>query len=480
MRQARWRQVLILALTAMAAACAPRARLPASAALPPALTAAPVIDAAALSALLDRGCYACLERAFAAAQQRGAAQQAFEAAALLVLRSKELGLPPDRWLDEARTLAGEDSTRRLLLEMVASVAADPLSGSRELALTSAGAVRGRRPLPMWLDALKTAQASEPFAVYLELALTCRWASADDPGERIASLPSHVRETPLVAYALGICGSQYAEPLRELRARDADFVDADYALARYAVQRRENPDYDEGLRLLHAAATAFPASPAIVTTMGNVQQTLEEWQDAREAYDAALALVPDHPHAMLGRTISLSHLGQHEAAIASATRLIEGGRWFLGQAFYWRSWNRYTLLAYPAARADADRAGTLMVNASLFVLSGLIEWSLHRLDTAEHELEAALGMDAGHCEAAALLGGVRRERAKRPEAVAAFIQARQCYDLTIAVRREAIKQREAGPGSAAGKARDIARHERTIAEAERRRADAIRAVEELAR
>jgi hypothetical protein len=45
-----------------------------------------------LSVLIRQGSYRCLERAFDEAQTRKASSHAFEAAALLVLRSKELGL----------------------------------------------------------------------------------------------------------------------------------------------------------------------------------------------------------------------------------------------------------------------------------------------------------------------------------------------------------------------------------------------------
>ena len=181
-----------------------------------------------------------------------------------------------------------------------------------------------------------------------------------------------------------------------------------------------------------------------------------------AFDAALALLPSHPDAMLGRVISLSHLERHEEAIAAATQLIEGGQWHLGQAFYWRAWNHFNIGNNPAARVDADRTRTLMVNAAVFVLSGMIEWRLRRLETAEKEFQEALVMDFGQCEAAFYLGGVRSEQRRLPEAIAAMNQARQCYDLALAVRRKASDALIAGPGTPESKAREAARHERAIA------------------
>jgi hypothetical protein len=59
-----------------------------------------------------------------------------------------------------------------------------------------------------------------------------------------------------------------------------------------------------------------------------------------------------------------------------------------------------------ARADADRARSLIANASMFVLSGMIDWRLRRLETAEEEFQRALTMDFGQCEAAHYMGIVR--------------------------------------------------------------------------
>src|SRR5687767_12596168 len=83
-----------LAAAMLTAACAAR---PPAAATPP---GSPVD----VDALVRRGCYACLEEAFTAASSRGTSEQAFEAALLLVARSKELGVPPGPWLQRAAAI----------------------------------------------------------------------------------------------------------------------------------------------------------------------------------------------------------------------------------------------------------------------------------------------------------------------------------------------------------------------------------------
>jgi tetratricopeptide (TPR) repeat protein len=175
---------------------------------------------------------------------------------------------------------------------------------------------------------------------------------------------------------------------------------------------------------------------------------------------------------------VSRLGRYQDGIDTATRLIDGGSWFLGQAHYWRAWNHNGLKNYPAARVEADRTRTLMVNAGVFLLSGLIDWSLEQREKAEQEFETALTMDFGQCEAAFYLGGVRTELRKAPEGIAAFRQATQCYDLANAVRRKSIETIAAGKGSDQAKARQIGSHQRAITANEERQVQASRLIGQL--
>jgi tetratricopeptide (TPR) repeat protein len=293
----------------------------------------------------------------------------------------------------------------------------------------------------------------------------------------ATITEDVREAPIVRYRLGICGNAYAAELRAVRDADPEFVDVDFALGRYALQLVPYPDVDEAIRRLQAAAAAFAASPAIATMLGNVHESAEDWAAALRAYDAALALVPNHPDALRGRTISLSSLEDHPAAIETATRMLEG-RWFLGEAYYWRAWNQFQLRNHDAARSDADRMKALMINSRGFLLSGLIDWRLERLESAEVEFQESVVLDAGQCEASTFLGGVRNERRKPRESLAAFQFAKRCYELNITVRREAIRRLRESDAPETYKVREIAKHERGIAAAEKRRDEAAYGIEQL--
>jgi tetratricopeptide (TPR) repeat protein len=442
---------------------------------------APVQPAAALAPLTDvlpmiqRGCFRCLEDAFATATKQNQPGLAFEAASLLVLRSKELGIPPDVWLERATAIAGSDGVWTQMLGMVAAVRPDLLSGDREaMAANPAEANRTRALIPLWREVLRGAGGSREFRLYLELSLVCGFAQIEEREAFVTSVGD--RLVPLLEYRAGLCGPAHIERLGPLA--ETGFVDAEYALGRSALDGEKDPE--KAMRHFQAAAAAFPASLSIATAIGNIYVDWEEWRSAAAAFDGVLAVRANHPDALLGRTISVSRLGQYQDGIDTATRLIDGGTWYLGQAHYWRAWNYHGLKRYQEARVEVDRTKTLMFNANVFLLSGLVDWGLERRPSAETEFAEALKIDFGQCEAAFYLGGVRAEMRKAPEGIAAFKQALQCYDLAIAVRRRLIEGIVSGKGSDQAKARQVASQERAIADNEERKMQATRIIGDLER
>ena len=464
----------LLACALLASACAGRVP-PATPTVPPAVA----FDDAA-DQLIRRGCYRCLEEAFQTAQNHGARLRAFEAATLLTLRAKELGLPSEEWLDQARALAGADASLSVYVDIVDVIPPDRLSENRDALFDIRRRNRARGSLDMWRERLRDGAGSDAFRAYLDISLICAFGTLKETPESFSGSVDPVALTPLFQYALGACDAAHAARLSTLQASNPEFVDADYPLGRYALEDPAKPDAEESLRRFESAAQAFPRSPAIATRIGNVYRLWEDWAPALVAYDAALRVAPTHPEATIGRTVSLSRLERSEEAIESATRLIDEGQWLLGEAYYWRAWNHLRLNSFQLARADADRARTLMSNSAVLVLSGVIEQRLGRLESAEKDFQEALTIDLGECEAAFDLGVVRDQLRKPPEALAAFKQAGQCYDLSIAVRQEAIQNIRDGQGTDSLKARESARHERMLADLMERRQETTRIVESLER
>ena len=399
----------------------------------------------------------------------------FEAAVLLALRSRELGLPFMEWMDRARALMPAGPAWETYLDIAASIPVDPLSADRDAIL----AVRRppRATLDKWRDALKAGPASDVFRAYLDVSLACSPGLVDQRETATAAVLDRFAGVPLLQYRAGVCGRTAL--LHDVLRHDAGFADVNLELGRAALQR-ERPDYDEALKYLAAASAAFPLSATIIATVGNIHLQREEWPEALETFEATLALVPTHRDALLGKVISLSHLSQHEAAVASASLLLELGNWFVADAHYWRAWNQYRLGQIPAARADVDRARALARNAPTLVLSGIIAWREGRLDAADADFQDALNLDFGQCEAASYLGGVRAEQGRWQEGLAAFRHAAQCFELAVVTRRKAVAELTGGAAPTPAVLRQVAAHERAIAEADARRVEAVTNIASLER
>ena len=460
--------LVVVAVTAVFG-CAPK-RLPPVQAVAP---APPRVDD--LNALIAQGCFHCLEEAYEQAQVRGAGTQAFEAAALLVLRSKELGLPFDEWRKRAHAAAPEGGATALYLQILDAIPPDRWSEERYTQV-DLGVRTARASVPEWRDELHRGPASEIFRGYLDLALVCAFGRVEETVDSYSGALDPIAESPIYQYAVGICDAAKAPRLMAMRTANPEFVEADYHLGRYLVEDRG--DQEEGLRRLRAAAAAFPRSPAIATWVGNVHRGWEEWPAALEAYDAVLAVSPGHPDALIGRTVALSQMGRAQEAIATATQVIDAGQWLTGEAYYWRAWNQLRLGNFAMAREDADRARRQMANARVYVLSGVIEWRMRRLETAERDFQQAVTIDLGECEGAFDLGIVRDELGHAAESLAAFHQARQCNDLSITLRQEAIAKIQAGPGTPSARDRDAARHRRALQDLEERREEIAKAIATL--
>jgi len=270
------RKVLVLfAACVMLAGCG--ARRPASAPTPTASSSADDAER-----LIRQGCYRCLEQAFAGAEKRGARTQAFEAAALLVLRSKELGLPTEPWLGHARSRAAADPSLTPYLTMVEAIPPHAMSDDRDVLFDVRSRSQARSSLQAWRDSLRSGATSNVFRLYLDVALICGFGTLKETDQSFTGQLDEDVRAPIYQYRVGACDSAHGERLRTLRAADAAYVDADFALGRYALDDAVNPDQDEAVRRLRSAYAAFPQSPAIGVTLGNVYRRWEEWSDALTA------------------------------------------------------------------------------------------------------------------------------------------------------------------------------------------------------
>ena len=58
------------------------------------------------------------------------------------------------------------------------------------------------------------------------------------------------------------------------------------------------------------------------------------------------------------------------AIDALSRVIDLGRWFVGDAHYWRAWNQHARRELDAAWADSEAARRTLYNTDVLALAGL--------------------------------------------------------------------------------------------------------------
>ena len=365
--------------------------------------------------------------------------RAFELATLLTARAKELGLPFEPWAERATALAASLPPAAAASEFLALVNAlrqDPAGLDRDQDLKQRVGGSGN-PAPAWLAAIESSAASSEVKVYLALAATCGFFLREREAvvARVTPVASGV---PLLEYAVGACAPAQERWLLRVMEHEPRFDDAAYPLARYQFNRLNvnRPREDPGPAFVRARA-AFPESAAITYTEATFFRFRRDWTRALEAFDATLKLVPTHHDARLGRALALSMLARHDEAIATATSLIDEGRWLVGEAYYWRAWNHYTVERLDESERDVEQAKQKMRAGAVFVLSGLVQWRKKRPTVAEREFVQAVGMDSMDCDAANYLGGVRVELRTWLPAAEAYARAETCRDREVATQRATL-------------------------------------------
>lgn len=278
----------------------------------------------------------------------------------------------------------------------------------------------------WNAVLQPLVPTDPLAAYLYLGLNCTadWL-AEQPPELGETLAAH-DDAVFVRYRRARCaGNQVG--LAAVQTIEPRFSEMEFFLGQHALAQE-----DAALAEFHyqRARDDWPEWPAPVLALGEVARIVEDYEASLPHYDAALALVPDQRVALLGKARSLSYLDRSPEALPLLDRLIEMGRWYLAEAYFWRAWNRFNLDEIEAARADAARAIAQRPDAESYALSGQIAIEQRRLDDARRDLETALEIRELFCDAAFHLGRVHIEEARWFDTGSAFARSAGCYVETI--------------------------------------------------
>ena len=435
---------LSLALLAGLSVSCARARPPSAAPDPwPARIAVADADAAT-------GCYRCLERALATYESGltrvgdGTGPQAYRTAVHLAVRERLLGLYPGAYQSAPARLAphgapGDVAAAEDVLPAVAwrrgtlgvgvgmplAVADLPRLRERRIALESVA------DADAWTATLLLAMVgTNPFIGLNEGQVPPRGTM---PGlDRDTWWRRHPDDGALSFTRLTLLRGSL-DDLTAFRTDHPSFDEVDALIGEAELAGGRLVSADEALG---RALTAFPSLVPALALRGDLRQRMEDFALALSLYDDLLARLPEHREALLGRLKCLGFLGRHVEAIATADRMLDLGTWYIGEAWYWKAWNQFSFGRLDDARASVDAARSLLVNADLSYLGGVIAFRQQRLDDAQRDFDAALELESRHCEAhfnRAALGLTRRTW---PSAAAGFDEAFEC----LTARTPVIEQR----------------------------------------
>jgi tetratricopeptide (TPR) repeat protein len=426
--------------------------------------------------LAAEGCYRCLDEAVvryvALPPARGLVARAndtrlFRALVLLALREKELGLDPAQRLRQAGLLVARTTApaaAREQLKFAELVPGNPSGLPRD----AAEAERARlMPVSAELEQrlARSAAMTDPLDVYLNVSLACSplfQVKAPDPAAVAAPAATH----PIVRWRLSICGRTHEDALRAFAAAQPRYVEADYWIGRYRVAAGSGAATSislfsdpaarrEARQRMQAALAAIPESLAIAYDLAGVTRVTSP-RDALPLYERVTRAQPRHNEAWLGQGICLTYLERPREAIDALTRVVDLGRWSVGDAYYWRAWNRHAIGELDAAWNDSEAARRSLYNTNVFALSGRIAFDQTKLDVARPLLEKAIELSGENCGAAWYLGLIHSTQERWLAGGDAFTTAEACYRGEIE-RIRAEQQR-----TAATEVEDTVRAERQAA------------------
>jgi len=401
-------------------------------------------------ALLGQGCYTCLKESLAISERHlqsrqppvGTHQRAFDAAMLIAIREKELGIPGDAAMIKARTMVVP--ARQVVLDAAELFIGDTTGLDAEQRTQVGPRTRPQlEPENPTRRALDASPDSDLAAKYVGLAIDCEQPKLMESVDIKTLLASYL-DVPLMRFKLSTCPRPGAPQTGVLRSADPRWTDTLFWEGRRELASAIGRaiDLPKVLSLYAEGRQAFPSSVMLTMAWANANMIGEEFEAALSGFDDVLASQPHHRDALNGRMQSLSYLLRHDDAVAIATHLLDLGTWHIADANYWRAWNRYHLKEYDDAWTDVENAIKGLSNTRVYLLAGLIGYARKDLPAAVARFDRAYELDSSACDAAWMSGVVSIDQNEFTIAAPKFTRGMSCFVSVAAALREERGQREA--------------------------------------
>lgn len=475
-------RVFGLGLLLLAGGCAARTTAP------PAVTPSTLMAEA--DALARAGCFDCLLEArrqyerLVASPPIGeeAREAAIKLSVLIAVREAELGLAGSGAIAHAHALAGDhpSDSASVYLDFGDAFASDVTFGtaSGEVTLARIRSRQEARERGFAAAAiLRTQMPDDPVATALWFGLACSGAGSALPDkDRRDDIVGWSVDQPAVVYQNATaCPGFDRLKAQALFQREPRFVELNYFLGLSAMSGQERigatvgrPDLDSADAYFTTAYAWRQDWPAITLAIATVAVTAEDFDRAFDFYDRTLALIPDHPNALLGKVRALTYLKRHLEAIATTDQMLAAGS-SPADARYWRAYNETQLDDFDAAWEDIEIASRMVINAEVPKLAGIIAARRRDLPVARQRLELAVTRRVSGCDTGFYLQAVTAEQGDWTTTARVAATTAQCLEDEIGTLTGEIAGLQTTEMSADRRARQIQRREAEIAADRRMRA-----------
>jgi tetratricopeptide (TPR) repeat protein len=419
--------------------------------------------------LYAAGSYTCLKEAYDIYEEllaipfewEATSEKLFKTALLLGMRVKELGIINAKYVQKAEELI---STYPHLSKFESYI-----KFSATIPYTIKGVVLGfqtdepnlgdyygwiknnAQPLN---DAFKANAETTEFHAYLYMSFFENFSYQIDEEYDFHRLEKFFPDSPMIKYKVALLYDQDKDKLEDTLEAEPRFTEAHLFLGKKAFEGKKLLTAEKHFR---KAYEILPDSLSVLIFLAGVHFALEENEESVGFYEDALCLAPEFREALLGKAVCLGYMGKHEYAVLVLNELIEMGRYYMGESYFWLAWNQNEMELIEESQKNVKKTENYLVgHVEVLALQGKIAFKLGKLEESEDYFNQALILQRNHCEAEYHLAKIHALREDWENTGIHYEKAAYCYKNQEAGLAARIKEIGESPMSLERKARLILR------------------------
>ncbi len=302
------------------------------------------------------------------------------------------------------------------------------------------------------EELKTNAGTSDFFAYMYIGFYRNFSHFIDEKSNMAYYLDLFPDSTIIKYKLALYLNKDRDLFEAVLEDNSGFQEVYFFLGESAYEGKTLLTAERHFR---KAYEIIPKSLSLLVYLAGIHFALEEYDESIGFYEEALHLAPEYREALLGKGICLGYMGKHEYAILTLKKLIEMGRYYMGEAYFWLAWNQNELGRIEEAEDNVKKTENYLVgDIGVLALQGIIAYKLGKLDDSETYLKQALTLQKNHCESIYYLAKIDVLREDWENSGIDYEKAALCYRGLEAGLEARIAEIEKSPLSLERKAKMI--------------------------